>query len=109
VGRLDRASAGHHAEAVVVLMSKKAMGILCAIAVAGSLVTSVQIANHRDEPVRVVGSDGISAALQPFLDDMEPCAEEDSDGPCYWDAQERGNGIGHSFYVTDEQVLVYVN
>ncbi len=29
--------------------------------------------------------------------DLPPCAEEDSPGPCYWDAQTRGNGLGTSF------------
>lgn len=26
-----------------------------------------------------------------------PCASEDSTGPCYWNASERGNHEGHSF------------
>lgn len=29
----------------------------------------------------------------------KPCATEDSPGPCFWDAESRGNGVGRSFYV----------
>jgi len=36
-----------------------------------------------------------------------PCAQEDSPGPCWWDAGHYGNGIGHSFYVTRSQRVVY--
>lgn len=42
-------------------------------------------------------------ALQAQLDlelaenAYEPCLSEDSDGPCLWNAAERGNGIGASF------------
>lgn len=28
-----------------------------------------------------------------------PCATEDAEGPCYWDADVRGNGTGQSFTV----------
>jgi hypothetical protein len=38
-----------------------------------------------------------------------PCAQEDSPGPCYWDAQERGNGTGHSFVVHADDTLEYVD
>lgn len=31
-------------------------------------------------------------------DTAPPCAAEDSPGPCYWHADTRGNGQGHSFY-----------
>ncbi len=35
------------------------------------------------------------------------CTTEDQPrGPCFWDAQQQGNGHGHSFYV-DEQGRVY--
>jgi hypothetical protein len=37
-----------------------------------------------------------------------PCPEEDSVGPCYWDARVRGNGEGRSFLVTGDELL-YVN
>lgn len=39
-------------------------------------------------------------ALTPA--DLLPCAEEDSDN-CYWNAWERVNGEGQSFYVIDGQ------
>ena len=37
-----------------------------------------------------------------------PCTQEDSPGPCYWDAKHRSNGQGTSFYVTPDQSVVYV-
>lgn len=36
-----------------------------------------------------------------------PCAQEDSVGPCYWDATVRGNGKGKSFVVTDDNEVFY--
>ena len=35
----------------------------------------------------------ISAAPKP----LQPCASEDSSGPCVWDAAHMGNGEGQSF------------
>jgi len=37
-----------------------------------------------------------------------PCIHEDSPGPCYWDARERGNGQGTSFVVDADDVITYV-
>jgi len=38
------------------------------------------------------------------------CASEDQDtGPCYWDADVRGNGLGHSFYVTADGDVTYID
>lgn len=45
----------------------------------------------------------------------EPCATEDSAGPCYWDADEQGNGQGRSFVVepagdlaeNDDDTIIY--
>ena len=45
-----------------------------------------------------------TAALTPYV----PCAEEDSPGPCYWDAASRGNGNGTSFIVNNDQTVTYV-
>ena len=45
-----------------------------------------------------------TAALTPYV----PCAEEDSPGPCYWDAARRGNGRGTSFIVNNDQTVTYV-
>jgi hypothetical protein len=33
----------------------------------------------------------------PTVQAAAPCATEDSPGPCFWDAQTRGNHLGHSF------------
>lgn len=48
----------------------------------------------------LVGSAG-SAAPMARLDStaMVPCPAEDAGLSCYWDEQERGNGIGASWYV----------
>ena len=43
----------------------------------------------------------------PSSDVYVPCAEEDSAGPCFWDATKRGNGYGQSFYVDSLQVVHY--
>ncbi len=45
-----------------------------------------------------------AAPLSPYI----PCAEEDSPGPCYWDAARRGNGQGTSFIVNNDQTVTYV-
>ena len=37
----------------------------------------------------------------------QPCAHEDSVGPCYWDATWRGNGLGVSFVVTDDNEIFF--
>ena len=37
---------------------------------------------------------------------LRPCEFEDSDN-CYWDAGERGNGRGQSFYVINGQVFSF--
>lgn len=34
-----------------------------------------------------------------------PCEYEDSPGPCYWDASERGNGQGEDFVVVGGEVF----
>lgn len=46
-----------------------------------------------------------------------PCVTEDAAGPCYWDGQERGNGIGRSFVVepagdpaeNDDDRVIYID
>lgn len=45
-----------------------------------------------------------TAPLSPYV----PCADEDSPGPCYWDAARRGNGQGTSFIVNVDQTVTYV-
>lgn len=41
------------------------------------------------------------------LANTTPCPTEDSDN-CFWDAQERGNGLGHSFTVINGEVVYWV-
>jgi hypothetical protein len=33
----------------------------------------------------------------------QPCVNEDSDGPCYWNAETRGNGRGESFIIKGQR------
>ena len=41
-----------------------------------------------------------SAVPEPSVT-VPPCVTEDDPGPCYWDADVRGNGMGRSFVVLD--------
>lgn len=38
-----------------------------------------------------------------------PCAQEDSPGPCYWDAGTQGNGAGRTFWVDAGQHVHYID
>lgn len=56
-------------------------------------------------------TDGVTAdrvELQSSYKDLPPCAEEDSRGPCYWDAGSSGNGSGYSFWVDAHQRVHYL-
>lgn len=39
--------------------------------------------------------------------ERQPCATEDSAGPCHWDASERGNRQGRTFTVHADQSVTY--
>lgn len=47
----------------------------------------------------------VAAGLNPF---SRPCPTEDS-AWCYWDAATQGNGLGRSFVVLWEPILIYLN
>lgn len=58
----------------------------------------------------IVGTTGPAAWASPVPVQhrgYHPCPQEDSPGPCWWDAGSAGNGGGHSFYVTPDQRVVY--
>jgi hypothetical protein len=38
----------------------------------------------------------------------KPCKQEDGPGPCYWDAQKRGNHIGRSYWLDRRERRHYV-
>jgi len=38
-----------------------------------------------------------------------PCQEEDSKGPCFWDAGTQGDGHGHSYWVDVLQCVHYLD
>jgi hypothetical protein len=40
--------------------------------------------------------------------DWKPCANEDTPGPCVWDARHMGNGSGKSFIRRKSGKVVYV-
>lgn len=50
----------------------------------------------------------IGTGLTVHASQYQPCATEDSPGPCYWHAQTRGNGQGQSFIVTSGQRVIYL-
>ena len=50
----------------------------------------------------------VPAPATASLSPSAPCADEDSPGPCYWDAARRGNGQGTSFIVNNDQTVTYV-
>jgi hypothetical protein len=39
---------------------------------------------------------------------LPDCPQEDSPGPCEWDAYRRGNGQGQSFWIDGRQVVHYL-
>jgi len=49
-----------------------------------------------------------TAASQGCESIMPPCDSEDSTGPCFWDARERGNGLGSSFVAIPDMGVVPV-
>lgn len=56
-----------------------------------------------------LGAGALSVALLASFHNvgMPACAEEDSAGPCYWNASTMGNGMGQSFTVDARQVVHY--
>ena len=69
-----------------------------------SLIVSLISPLSPSAPAPVPAPAPATAALTPYV----PCAEEDSPGPCYWDAARRGNGEGNSFIVNKDQTVTYV-
>jgi hypothetical protein len=80
--------------------------LVAATALAGiaTLTTSLALANEwRSNEVQTVPT--LSVTSTPS---SSPCKTEDSDGPCYWDAQHRGNGKGKSFRVLKNGKVEYL-
>lgn len=42
------------------------------------------------------------------LSKYPPCVTEDSSGPCFWNADTRGNGEGLSFFVEADGTVNYI-
>jgi hypothetical protein len=52
---------------------------------------------------------GVSAALVQLAPAPLPaCVSEDAAGPCWWDAPNRGNGLGESFIVIEDGNVIYL-
>lgn len=51
----------------------------------------------------------IAGALTEPSPSIPPCEYEDSAGPCYWDADSMGNGMGDSFVVDESGAVEYVD
>lgn len=47
-------------------------------------------------------------AINEYYRSLPPCPEEDSPGPCFWDARTRGNGLGYSFAIEADGNIVYI-
>lgn len=43
------------------------------------------------------------------VESLRPCEAEDSAGPCFWDADTRGNGEGRSFIVSAGGLVTYLD
>lgn len=73
--------------------------------VAGSVASPVTTTPPPPPPPVVVVAPPAPVVTQPAepFGNLPPCPTEDSDN-CYWDATERGNGEGRSFYVVDGEV-----
>jgi len=78
---------------------------LLASAVAVSLA-ACQPATTTAQPVTVTDPCALDPECNPWETPAVPptptipeCIEEDGPGPCYWDAQARGNGEGTSFFI----------
>jgi hypothetical protein len=50
----------------------------------------------------------IAEMINPAPAPLAACVSEDSPGPCYWDADTRGNGRGTSFVVTEDDTVIYL-
>lgn len=47
------------------------------------------------------------SAVKVRASGLPVCAEEDSAGPCAWDAWSVGNGVGRSFTVSADGIVTY--
>lgn len=79
------------------------VGTVLAAGLLTAYVGSTSAAAATDSPMR-----GMTVGVVHDGAPMAPCEFEDSSGPCYWDATERGNGSGLSFIVTDDGTVVHV-
>jgi hypothetical protein len=72
-------------------------------------MTTTQSNKRTARLVAYLGAAALSVALLASLHNvaMPACAEEDSAGPCYWNASTMGNGVGQSFTVDAQQVVHY--
>ena len=96
--------------AVIVQAATAAAVIVAPVALACAPAPVEHVHESRTAPVAhqsvVPGTKLTPAPARPVL---RPCAEEDSAGPCYWNAATRGNGRGRSFLVTKSGAVVYVS
>ena len=66
-------------------------------------------AQQAPDPATLTGYDALVVCLSDDCQDsviLPPCPVEDSNN-CFWDARQRGNGKGESFYVIDGVVSYY--
>ncbi|MEU9795033.1 hypothetical protein AB0E27_31310 [Streptomyces sparsogenes] len=87
--------------------STKLLTAFLTAAVLGSLVAnSPASASGKAKPVKLP----VKVKYVPvFHLPTRPCAEDDDDRNCYWDAAKRGNGKGYSYYVDRAGNVTYLN
>lgn len=52
---------------------------------------------------------GLIATMPDAEPTLGPCDFEDGPGPCYWDAEHRGNGLGDSFVIDADGNVTYTD
>ena len=88
--------------------------LLAVIAIFVTLVVFIltgppRVAKSADKPAAMQMEKGYTKTRGPLVSAvpiLPPCASEDSD-QCYWDAPNRGNGKGRSFYRLDGRTIYF--
>lgn len=87
------------------IVSRRNALVASAILIAGIGSTAVGLSVASADPICRVTDE---SATQGCAAIMPPCAVEDSVGPCYWDAANRGNHEGRSFVAIPDMGVIPV-
>lgn len=73
-----------------------------------ALIGALGACSSADTPADMSGGQYSQAPTRPpAADYLPPCENEDGPGPCRWNAQTMGNGVGLSYTITCDQVTIY--